>query len=181
MSGAEIKHCCYLTIYQSDSGGRVIEHTFVNGPDRTDNIHAAILLAKLGYKITLLPEIHAEEIGLRLKYLPEAFENKNPDVRINDKWLGDFKKPDPSTTIKKATINRMIRSAAQQKVDIAILNLAGRDYSVQELKKGILGALQPDRNKSIRFVWIITCKKNLFILDRNQAFDDSVYDSLDVL
>lgn len=178
MPGVHLRYCCFKVIYRSPNGGSVIEHTYVNGPDRRDNIQASILLAKMDYKITLLPEIHADNLKLRQKFLPDAYENKNPDVRIDSKWLGDFKKPDESTPIKKTSINNLIRSAAKQKVEIVILNLTEREYAVQDLKKGIIGALQPDRNKSIRFVWVITCNNNLFILDRTKVFDDSVYEIL---
>lgn len=178
MPGIQTIPFCYIQLFKSPSGARVITHTYVTGPDRTENIHASILLAKHGFNITLLPIISPGETELRKKYLFDVYENKNPDVRINDKWLGDFKRPDESTPIRKGNINRMIWLAAQQKVDIAILNLGNRHYAVNDIKKGIIGALQPNRNRSIKFVWIITTNKNLFILNRKEVFDESVYELL---
>jgi hypothetical protein len=45
-------------------------------------------------------------------------------------------------------------------------------------KKGIIGALQPNRNKSIDQVWLITTNKKLFKVPRGRAFDESIYEEL---
>lgn len=145
------------------------------------NQNACEILADLGYQIQLLPTLPAQETDLRAKLLPDVFGSKNPDVRINGKWIGDIKTPAADIAIRKSTINNDIASAAKQKVQIAIINLTGREYTIQDIKKGIVGALQPDRNKSIEQVWIITKNKNLFIAERNDVFNDAIYDKLDLL
>lgn len=67
---------------------------------------------------------------------------------------------------------------AQQKVNIAIINLSDREYSLQDIKKGLIGALQSGRNKSISQVLIIAKMKKLFIADRKMIFDETIYDAL---
>jgi hypothetical protein len=57
-----------------------------------------------------------------------------------------------------------------------LINLVNRKYAVQDIKKGIIGALQPDRNKTIKEVWVITRKGNLFKAKRAMVFDESIYD-----
>jgi hypothetical protein len=146
-----------------------------------DNAKACGTLADHGYQIELLPSIAAGEEALRKKWLPEVYASKNPDVRIDGLWIGDIKTPDQSTHVKKSTINWNIYSAAKQKVSIAIINLSNREYTVQDVKKGIVGALQPDRNKSIDQVWVITKSKNLFIAKREMVFDDTIYEALRTL
>ena len=59
------------------------------------------------------------------------------------------------------------------------MNLFERHYTVQEVKKGVVGALQPERNKTIRFVFIITRQGNLFKIERETVFDDSIYEILE--
>lgn len=143
-----------------------------------NNVEACRVLADHGYQIQLLPSIAAGDKELRTKLLEDVYSNKNPDVRIDRYWIGDIKTPDKTTNVKKSTINRSIYSAAQQKVSIAIINLSEREYSLQDIKKGLIGALQPGRNKSITQVWIITKEKKLFIADRRIIFDDTIYDAL---
>jgi hypothetical protein len=70
---------------------------------------------------------------------------------------------------------------AKQKVSIAILNLMDRQYSVLDIKKGIVGSLQPDRNRSLKEVWVITTNKRLFKVLRTSVFDDSIYEELNSL
>jgi hypothetical protein len=167
--------CFYVQIYKSDCGGNIDEHYYVNGHDRDDNIRTAIVLADKGYFIQLLPDLHSCETALREDYLPDVSGTKNPDARINFIWLADFKVPDKHKPIKKSTISRQIESAAKQKVEIVVINLDGREYSVQDIKKGIIGALQPDRNRSIKQVWVITRKRNLFMICRENVYDDYRY------
>jgi contact-dependent growth inhibition (CDI) system CdiA-like toxin len=129
----------------------------------------------------MLPSIPAADVELRNKFLPDILGNKNPDVRINGQLIGDIKTPDKKNFVKKSIISREILSAAKQKVDVAILNLYECDYTVQDVKKGIVGALQPDRNKSIKYVWLLTRNRKLFIVDRVMVFDDSIYEVLNDL
>lgn len=151
------------------------------GHDRRDNVQTAIILADKGYHVQLLPDINSTEVELRKRYLPDVYGNKNPDARINGIWIADFKKPAKNIPIRQATISRLIESAAQQRADIAILNFFNREYSILHLKKGIIGALQPDRNRSIKMVWVITTKKNLFIVYRQEVFDETVYSELETI
>ncbi len=129
----------------------------------------------------MLPTFSAFEQELRKEFLPDVFECKNPDKRINGILIGDIKTPDKTTVIKQQTINRIIYSCAKQKVKVAVLNLAEQDYTIQDIKKGIIGALQPDRNKSIVEVWIITRQQHLFIAKRSMVFNETIYEGLHML
>ena len=168
----------YLRVYESPSRGWVDLHPFHGIDELPANMEACRILADHGYQVQLLPSIPECEIILREQLLQDVFLNKNPDIRINGELIGDIKTPDKDTIVKKSTINRGIYSAAQQKVSLVVLNLCERHYTVQDVKKGIVGALQPGRNKSIKYVWIITSNRNLFIVDRKMVFDDSIYEVL---
>ncbi len=171
----------YLRIYESNSGGWVDLHP-LHGQDKLpDNAEAPRVLADHGYRIQLLPSVPAAELATRQTLLPDVFANKNPDVRIDGKLIGDIKTPAVSTFVRKSVISRAIFDCAKQKVQIAIINLSNKNYSFREVKTGIVGALQPSRNKSINQVWIITARKNLFKIDRKVIFDDRLYDVLELL
>jgi hypothetical protein len=171
----------YVRVYLTLSGGHIDLHPLHGKDELKENMEACMILADHGFIIEMLPLLHAEEVELRKKFLPDVFCNKNPDVRINGQLIGDIKTPDKDLPISKPTINRLILSAAKQKADIAILNLCGRDYSFQEIKRGIVGALQPDRNRSILLVWVITKSRNLFTISREMVFTDSIYERLNHL
>jgi hypothetical protein len=168
----------YIRIYESKKGGWVDVHPLHGADELPNNAEASMILADHGYQIQLLPLIPASATEKRQIWLPDVFGSKNPDVRINGELIGDIKTPDIRSPIRKSIISRCIYDAAKQKVPIAIINLRDKDYSFQDVKKGIVGALQPDRNKSILFVWIITRHRNLFVVDRKHVFNDMIYEVL---
>jgi hypothetical protein len=168
----------YVRVYQSLSGGYVDLHPLHGKDELADNLEACKILADHGYQIEMLPSLPSGAVELRKKLLPDVFSSKNPDVRINGLLLGDIKTPVKNYLVKKSTISRQILSVAKQKADIAILNLFERDYNFQDVKKGIVGALQPDRNRSVLLVWVITKNRNLFTVSRQMAFSDSIYEAL---
>jgi hypothetical protein len=168
----------YVRVYLTLAGGYIDLHPLHGKEELEANMQACIILADHGFTIEMLPSLPVCETKLRKRFLPDVFGNKNPDVRINGQLIGDIKTPDKNLPIKKSTISREIYYAAKQKADIAILNLYGRDYSFQDIKKGIVGALQPDRNRSILIVWVITKNRNLFTITRQLVFNDSIYEKL---
>jgi|GEM_PF-1594296 len=171
----------YVRVYITLAGGHIDLHPLHGKDELLQNMEACMILADHGYTIQMLPILQAGAEDLRKKFLPDVFANKNPDVRINGQLIGDIKTPHKNFSIKQSTISKEIHNAAKQKADIAILNLYGRDYSVQDIKKGIVGALQPDRNRSILIVWVITKNRNLFTITRQWVFNDSVYEKLTYL
>lgn len=171
----------YSQIYESTSGGYVWLHSRHGEDELQQNLEACRILADHGYKIELLPTFSPFEAELRTEFLHDVFGYKNPDIRIDGKSIADIKTPDKNSPIRQATINRCIYSCAQQKVSIAVLNLAEQQYTIQDIKKGIIGALQPDRNKSIEQVWVITKQQGLFIAERTMVFDESIYEALVLL
>lgn len=171
----------YARIYESKNGGRVDLHSLHGVDELADNVQVAFILADHGYCVELLPTIHQANAEDRLKWLPDVVHPKNPDLRIGGYLIGDIKTPNKDVDIKKSTINNIICSCAKQKVKIAVINLSGRNYILQDIKKGVIGALQPDRNKSIGEVWIITKDRRLVQFARDRVFDESIYDQLNEL
>ncbi|QEC42002.1 hypothetical protein [Pseudobacter ginsenosidimutans] len=148
--GIRSGHSFYVRIYTSSRGGCVDEHTYTSGHDSVDNIEAAIVLADNGFHVQLLPVLFPDDTKLRFKFLSDVTGSKDPDDRINGRWIADFKKPERNIPVRKATISRFIESAAKQKAAIVIINLCSREYTIQDVKKGIIGAFQPNRNRSIK-------------------------------
>ena len=171
----------YLRIYESPVGGVVDLHPLHGQNEFFNNFLAAQIIADHGYSVELLPELTDIEVEFRKIWMADVVGNKNPDVRINGYLIGDIKTPNPNVAIKKSTINHCIYSCSRQNVAIAIINLIGRHYTLQDIKKGIVGSLQPNRNKSIREVWIITRNKRIFRIDRSIVFDDTIYEALNLL
>lgn len=169
----------YFRIFNSFLGGYIDLHWLYSKHELNNNANASRILADHGYHIQLLPYLPESETAAREKWLVDVYGTKNPDVRINEKWIGEIKTPDRNIAIKKSSISRAIYEASRQKAQIAILNLNDREYLPHDVKKGIIGALQPDRNKSIEFVWIITNQGNLFIVDRKHVFDEATYQTLE--
>lgn len=168
----------YVRVYQSLSGGYIDVHPLHGKDELPENMEACMILADHGHKIEMLPTISSCEPELRKKLLPDVFGSKNPDVRINGQLIGDIKTPEKDTLIKQSVISRVVGTAAKQKVEVAIVNLFDRVYIAQDVKKGIIGALQPDRNRSIQQVWVITLRRNLFTVQRQVAFNDLIYEVL---
>lgn len=168
----------YLRIYESQSAGVVDLHPLHGQDEFNNNFEASKIMADHGHYVQLLPELTEIEVEERRLWLSDVEYRKNPDVRINGIMVGDIKTPNPQIGVRQATISRCIYSCARQKVSVAIINLIDLQYSIQDLKNGIVGSLQPDRNKTIKQVWVITRNRGLFIADREKVFDDSVYEEL---
>lgn len=71
--------------------------------------------------------------------------------------------------------------AAQQRVEIAIINLYQANYSFSHIKEALLSTLQPDRNRSIREIWLITHDNNLLIIPRKMINTKKFYAVLNCL
>lgn len=168
----------YSQIYSSPTGGFVDLHPLHGAEELPSNTKAAFVIADHGHAVELLPSIPSAETEERKKWLWDVEGQKNPDVRIDGYKIGDIKTPDADIPVKQSTISRCVYTCARQKVSIAIINLLGREYAVQDIKKGVVGALQPDRNRSIEEVWIITKAGGLFMVDRGIVFDDKIYERL---
>src|SRR5688500_4390800 len=111
----------YLRIYESKTGGWVDLHPLHGDDELPNNAEASRILADHGHKIQLLPLIHAKDKEERLKWLPDVFENKNPDLRIDGMMIGDIKTPLKSEQLKKSAINNAICACASQKVSVAVI------------------------------------------------------------
>lgn len=166
----------YYQVYESDSGGWVWLHSMHDPDELNENLEAARILANHGYKIELLPVLDSRFSDLREALLKDVHQNKNPDIRINNHKLGDIKTP---LSASKSAINRAIYRAAIQKVQVAVINLIDKEYTIRDVKTGIVGAIQPGRNKSIQEVWIITKNQSLFIVTRQNVYDNKLYEILD--
>lgn len=170
----------YLRVYESINGGWIDLHPLHGEDELQDNMQACKLLASKGYQLELLPVIDRHETVLRQALLPDAFGNKNPDVRINRKAIADIKTP-AKGNVTKTTIKDAVYRAAQQKVEIVILNLYQANYSFSHIKEALLSTLQVDRNRSIREVWVITFDNNLLIIPRKMINTNKFYNVLNAL
>jgi hypothetical protein len=169
----------YLRVYESSAGGWIDIHRLHGKEEAKENLKACKILADLGFSIELLPCLLIKQIRLRQQLLSDVCGIKNPDIRINGMLIGDIKTPNETNLIRKATINNAIGSAAIQKVELVIINLSKCAYAVQDVKKGIVGALQPDRNRSIRQIWIITNANKVFAISRQMVYNDDLYEELE--
>ena len=96
----------YLRTYVSLSGGCIHLHPLHEKKELAENLEACKILADHGYQIEMLPSLHSSAIGLRKKFLPDVFRNKNPDVRINGLLLGDIKTPEKNSLVRQSVINQ---------------------------------------------------------------------------
>ncbi len=135
----------YQEIYKAASGGFVHVHPLHGKKELIINKSVCIVLADCGFKVQLLPCIPENEKQLRSYWLPDVHACKNPDVRINGFLIGDIKSPGQKGYVSDAAIKRCIYTASQQKVAVVIIDLREKKYTKQDIKKGIYGALQPER------------------------------------
>lgn len=170
----------YVRIYESVTGGCIDLHPLHGQDELEDNMQACSLLANKGYQIELLPVINPNELSLRYELLPDVFGYKNPDVRINKRVIADIKTPNKKSVTKNALKDAIYR-AAQQKVEIVILNLYRANYSFGTVKEALLSALQIGRNKSIKEIWLITSDNNLLIMPRKMINTRKFYHVLNLL
>lgn len=173
----------YKHEYTSPCGGIVFAHPDHYKDELEENLVACKILADHGHKIQLLPCYENHQTLLRKEFLPDVHKNKNPDIRIitaaGSTKIGDIKTPKVCKEVGKSSINTALnRSGGDQKAAISVINLCNRNYAARTIKNGIVGALQPDRNRSIQEVWIITEKAGLFIVKREFVFDDALYEQL---
>jgi hypothetical protein len=173
-------HTGYTKIYESATGGSIYLHERHGKDELKENLEACKLLADKGHKIQLLPLLEAKEKDLRAVLLWDVHGEKNPDIRINFSVIADIKTPSKSS-VSKTTLNDCIYRAGQQKVPIVVINLHKANYSFGNIKEALLSALQPERNKSIREIWIITSDNNLLILPRKMVNTRRFYAVLNIL
>ncbi len=114
----------YTQVHESESGGWVWQHDLHGEDELQQNLEAARILANFGYKVELLPTINETHPELRAELLPDVYDNKNPDVRINSTIIGDIKTP---LVVTQSSINRAIYRSGQQKAEVAIVNLDSKE------------------------------------------------------
>jgi hypothetical protein len=170
----------YERIYESVTGGWVDLHPLHGKDELRDNLIVCKLLADWGYQLQLLPCLNESDSSLRQQLLPDVSPNKNPDVRINYKIIADIKTP-YKTNVTKTALKGALYRAAQQKVSTVILNLFQSTYSFTNLKDALLATLAPDRNRSIKEVWLITFDNNLLIIPRKMINTRRFYEVLNCL
>ena len=146
-----------------------------------ENLEAARILADHGHNIELLPLINENMPDMRSALLPDVFGTKNPDIRIDSVMIGDIKTPS-NQIVSRSVLTSQISSCANQKVQIAVLNLSGKDYVVSDIKTAIMGSINdPNRNKSVQEVWIITKSNNLFKATRQMVAAKTIYSIIEGL
>lgn len=122
------------------------------------NLGAARLLNGQGYNVRLRPHV---EFG------PEAIKNPQLEIMVDGKWMVSDRK-DPIGNAKNS-IQHVVAQAAKQQVGIALLYLPDT-YLNADIGKALYNALAPERNKTVKSVWIVKDGKLIVIdrKDRNQ-------------
>lgn len=139
---------------EESSGGYVEVHISHNSHETEDNIITAIVLAKLGYQVRLLP-------------IDDTQGTKNPDAYLLKEqiWI-EFKHNQRPTA---SAIDNEIRDARRQ-ADYVLLHVRSK------IKKGDLCSAIKNRMKAaltIKEVWLIW-KDELIRLKRKEIFDGTI-------
>ncbi len=109
----------FNTIYESKSGGSVKVHAdYKEGKDHELINSIAHEKADVGDNVEILPIVHIKEPEKRDALLPEAKFGKNPDLRINGKYV-EVEHPE---SVNINAISRRIKNGAKQ-ADHLIINL----------------------------------------------------------
>ena len=136
----------YKKVYTGKKGGFVSVHSSHNAKEVKNNIAVGKFLADKGNEIMLLDYVEGR---------------KNPDALINNK-VADFKSIETPT---KSALQNCIKSAAAQKVAIAVVSIP-KDLSNDNIVHALYASLfDIKRNKTINEVWFLKGKK-LFITKR---------------
>ena len=143
-----------FTNEEEPSGGYVEVHTTHNSHEMADNIKTAIILAKLGYQVRLLP-------------IDDTQGTKNPDAYLlREQILIEFKHNQRPTA---SAINNEIRDARRQ-ADYVLVHIQSK------IKKGDLCGAIKNRMKAaltIKELWLIW-KDELIRLKRKEMFDGTI-------
>ncbi len=139
---------------EEPSGGYVEVHSTHNSHETDANIRTAILLAKLGYQVRLLP-------------IDDTHGTKNPDAYLMREqiWI-EFKHNQRATA---SAIDNEIRAARRQ-ADYVLIHIQS------DIKKGDLCAAIKNRMKAaltIKELWLIW-RDELIRLKRKEIFDGTI-------
>lgn len=128
------------------NGGYLDIHTLAdNKPEYKD---IGTLLANLGHKVRLIPDIDPKKVELRKLLMPDGVKiNKNPDATIGGR-IFEFKSLDSNSY---NAVSQQIRKAGNQ-ADYVLLNIKGY-MSDDIVNRAIRGRVK--NKKNIREVWIV--------------------------
>ncbi len=157
MSNARLYKLIYPDLEKNEiepSGGYVEVHITHNSHETERNIDTAVLLAKLGYQVRLLP-------------IDDTEGTKNPDAfLVREQIKIEFKHNQRPTA---SAIDNEIRDARRQ-ADYVLLHIQSK------IKKGDLCSAIKNRLKAaltIKELWIIW-KGELIRLRRKEVFDGTI-------
>lgn len=124
----------YLKTYEQTEGeGNVTVNrktAIADKPDLELLQKAAEVLADQGMKVEILPEIHAAEAALRDELLPDTKPGKNPDMRVDGKYV-EVKAPEKPLSLSK--LESAISKGVKQANDLVIL--LEEEFETEALKK----------------------------------------------
>jgi hypothetical protein len=124
----------YLTTYEPKRGnGNVTVNrktAMADKPDLKQLQQAAEAMADFGKTVQILPEIHAAEAALRDELLPDTKPGKNPDMRVDGKYV-EVKTPEKPLSLSK--LESAISKGVKQANDLVIL--LEEEFETEALKK----------------------------------------------
>lgn len=123
----------YLIKYEAEDGTQLQANRqadITNGSDYENLLTVGKVLADHGIVVDILPEIHANEDGLRSELLPGVKAGKNPDITIDGQYA-EVKTPvDPITHDK---IQQLIANGAKQADKVIVL--LDQEYNTDDLEQ----------------------------------------------
>jgi hypothetical protein len=148
-------HQQYILHYSNTNGGVVLIHKLVDTSDSDYELLVAIgiVLANEGQKIELLPRLHERDVDFRNKVLPGVRMNKNPDLRIDDRY---WEVESPEWPYKRININNRIRKG-QEQADSLIIHFK-KEVNIKSVETIIEARFKEHRKFKKAEIWV-NCKK----------------------
>lgn len=144
-----------FTIIHHKNGKTLRAHITHIDSERLENIQVGKILVDLGFDVDLLPITHGYKI-------------KNPDAKINQQFIADFKRPKKTRKLHNS-IQNFIKEANKQGANFPVIYMPKEFLNIKEIIRGLMFSLSnPAWNKSVGEVWFIFEPNMLIKIDRNK-------------
>ncbi len=141
--------------FDSNTGGFVVAHKQHGENELEGNKTIAIILAKIGYRVILLPNS------------PDT--PPTPDASVNDE-LWEFKTISQTHNLSNR-VHKVISKGKHQSSKVLIY--IAQSYKIYEITRGIENAIRVDGGEFIEKIGILFQDGRLIIVKRNEVIDKS--------